>query len=697
MFSKRPWPIHPHWLLLAALPIGLLTLNDSWAFTPPGIDSWIYYGYFYHLSDFLKAYPDTYFGSRLAWILPGYLLHQTLPPLAANYALRIGLYWVTLGAFYGTTMRLWGRKPALLGSLLMGSYLPFMAALGWNYIDGAGIAYTTLTLYCLTYAAQEKNAWMAWLGAGMTFGLALHTNLFLAVLAPPLALYSLGLNALAARYSWLKIICFVALGALLVTVFLGLLTYAINGNLWFFMPSVRYSQASAEEAAGNLVVADGWEWLLEARHLILYGVALLGAVIAVFKRGHDLLVQLTWVSAALIFIVLQWRDAPALLLPPYATYLLPLAFWGVTGQLFAPLKAVSNRTLAIILSLWGGGVALALISPDLRNLLAFEQPVKSILAPLLVLWICYSASFLKPTWALPLLGLALTFVGLRTLAWQPVSNPVTRFEGQDRDLQLAIAESLQQLDSISATPHFWFSNQPPQTYEWFYSLASAYIPPYTFVSPAFPGIYPQTSLGQGERWVVLAPGDELTAEAILTLQNRRIQPRIVAQIPIQQGQVAYQMTVLELGPCGSEPTDWEALALPSIPDSALIFYPASDLEAQRADLTIQFDCLVDEDEKSQHALLFKALAISLPESEINRATGHLAGLGDWRASKAPADLLQNGVEYILVSSQWLAGLSQADYDRLYDRQQYELVLSWELRRAETQYYLFRALATSAQP
>lgn len=689
---------HPHWLVLGLLPLLLLALNRTWAFTPPGIDSWIYYGYFFNMPDFLQAYPDTYFGSRLSWILPGYLTHQIFPPLAANYALHLGLYWITISAFYATLQRLHGRKAALMGSILMGCYMPFLGAMGWNYMDGAGVGYTILTLCCLTYAATSQQRGAYWLlGAGIAYGLAIHTNLFLLVIAPPLALYHLWLNAHQARHAWLKIIGWAALGVFAITLLFCLVTYAINGHFWFFMPSIQYSLDSAAQSEGNLVTANGYNWVTEARHLIVMGIAFVGAIYCLIRawwhkrlaeNPSHVAIQLLMGCAGAIFILLQWRDAPSLLLPPYASYLLPFVFLALADQLLPAIETWSDRLFRANLLGMLCLLCLPMVWDRGRDWLGYANIDRQVWLPLALLAVAWIVVWLRPK-TLPLLGIAIALVGVRTLAWQPVSNPITIFEGNDPDLQLAVAESIHTINTIDRTPHFWFAAKPNPFFESFYSLTSAYVPPYAFVSPVFPGIYPEVSLATGQHWVLLSQHGELTAEAQLTLHNRRIQSHIVKEIPIEHGEVRYVVTVLELGTCYQVPDSLDSLPI----STEIFFYPASDLEAQRADLPIQYDCLVDEDEQAQHQQLFSAFDLAQSEAQLTLTSTQQTALTQWRVTKSPHDLLASGLDYILVSGQWLAQLSQAEYELLHDASRYELVMAWELRRVETQYYLYRALAT----
>ena len=130
-------------LTLLALPWLLVLINPSWLLTAPGnIDPWIYFGFFGNFPDYLRVFGDTYYASRLAWIVPGTLVHEMMPPLAARYVLHVGVFYVALFAIHFTLRRTAGPRAALFASILIGCDTYFLRAVGWDYVDGAGIATT---------------------------------------------------------------------------------------------------------------------------------------------------------------------------------------------------------------------------------------------------------------------------------------------------------------------------------------------------------------------------------------------------------------------------------------------------------------------------------------------------------------------------------------------------------------------------
>src|SRR5947208_8619597 len=114
-------------------------------FVTPGmnelIDPWIYTGFFLSLPSYMQRFPDTYYGSRLSAILPGFVAQSTFAPLLANYVLHLTLFCVLLLATYGFVRLGSNRATALLAAFVMAWNPVILSAVSWDYVDGFGIAF----------------------------------------------------------------------------------------------------------------------------------------------------------------------------------------------------------------------------------------------------------------------------------------------------------------------------------------------------------------------------------------------------------------------------------------------------------------------------------------------------------------------------------------------------------------------------
>src|SRR5437879_9227254 len=177
------------------MPLLLLYVDKSWLFSSFGyIDSWIYSGYFIDLPKHMHSFPGTYYGTRLSWLLPGFLAYHIFPPLVALHLLHILFYELSVLSLYLVLKHTVNQSAASLTAILMGGYAFFLWAIGWAYVDGTGITYFLLTMLVLTYAATSSRFDLWLVVAGICFACLIHSQLFLGVLTPVFILYYVVVN-----------------------------------------------------------------------------------------------------------------------------------------------------------------------------------------------------------------------------------------------------------------------------------------------------------------------------------------------------------------------------------------------------------------------------------------------------------------------------------------------------------------------
>jgi len=276
--------LSPAILTVLAIPVIQLCFSPAWMYTVDGIDEWIYHGYFLHLKHHIVSFGAGYYGGRLPWILPGFAAHALFGPLTANFVLRLFVYWIAILSVYFLIRRTYGRRCAAICCLLLAGCADFLCAAGWDYVDGAGIAYGLLCVEELTAAAMAQSrkagAWRA-MFAGMAFAAALHTQLFLAILAPVLAAVFLARTGKRGL-----ILALPALGGFAaLTGAFGLVDVALRGPFLFFANSLSFGT--------HVIKADPyyrspWEWAASAWWLVVpfaVGLASLAFLVRMAARG----------------------------------------------------------------------------------------------------------------------------------------------------------------------------------------------------------------------------------------------------------------------------------------------------------------------------------------------------------------------------------------------------------------------------
>ncbi len=336
---------------LALLPLVLLALDSNWIYSGPHRDAWIYFGYFQNAIFYLRHFQDLYYSSRLAVILPGFVVYHLLPPVVANFVLHLALYWAAVLSFYYVTKELFGARVALLAGLALGCHPYFLQAIGWNHPDAFGITYFLLALLFLTQASISPAWRFLLLAAGAMATAILSSNLFYGIYLPLLAGHFLVLNRQRGRIPLLPAVACVASGAVGMLLLFGSLTWMLGGEFFYFRSSLKFVSGSI--GTPNIFRDPTYSWLLLAVWLVFPAVVLFGAAIllgrsrtrASLRQDRLLLwsqIQFLILLAAMLFFQV-FGDTAVLEHFYYASLLIPSAFLAFAGQLRQLMDGLPDR------------------------------------------------------------------------------------------------------------------------------------------------------------------------------------------------------------------------------------------------------------------------------------------------------------------------------------------------------------------
>jgi 4-amino-4-deoxy-L-arabinose transferase-like glycosyltransferase len=355
-------------LLLLALPLLLVLINNNWIFNPPSDfpDSWFYLTNFRHFFDFAPNYPSNihYFTERLTWNLLGYAFYHVFTPLVANYLLHLLVAYTAIFSLYGILLRLFGRQTALLVSLILSAYPWFLRSVGWDYLDGFGIAQVLLMLYLLIWAAQAKQKQARWIlaAAGAVFASVLIANLFWVGFVPSFVIVYYVANTKNRRHRPLfSTLCFL-LGFTALVVVLALFYNIVTRHYVFIANSVAFTVRLSNAAAQNNANLRKYYGLMPPFWLVL---PLLVGVLSIFallrkSSQNNWQLRLSVVSYVLAFgflIFYHFYSQIYLNVYLYASYLIPSVFICL-GAVAAP----TLQKLSIRQSHWIGAIAIALLA-----------------------------------------------------------------------------------------------------------------------------------------------------------------------------------------------------------------------------------------------------------------------------------------------------------------------------------------------
>jgi hypothetical protein len=343
------------------LPSIVLWRQDNTLFTGYGyLDPWFYTGFFRNLVEFKRnLFPGTYYGSRLAWILPGAAVHALFPPLAANCILHLGVHTVATVSLFLTLKWMAGARRAFLCAMLFSVNPWLWSATGWDGVDGACVAYCLLTMALLTWAALQPGRRWALVAAGMALACLVYVNLYWVTLAWLLPAGYLALvwawRRTPPRRAFLALVVWFGAGCTLVTVALGAVNWFLDGHFFFYAPSVL---EALQIRGDHLAWFDGpWmrgapaPWLLFSSAAFIAAVAVLAARWRSWTAPADLAPVL---FSAQFLLALGWMaytqltGNPVLGIYYYASFLLPFTFLSLGAWFWPSVDSLSTRAWVLL-------------------------------------------------------------------------------------------------------------------------------------------------------------------------------------------------------------------------------------------------------------------------------------------------------------------------------------------------------------
>jgi hypothetical protein len=356
-------PIRVDWeiFVLLVLPLVLLLVNNEWIFTNAFagyIDSWMYLGYFVDFVKHLQTYRLGYYGTRLSWIIPGYLIYETFPPMVANYVLHLLVYYLSTISLYFLLKLTLDRRVGLLCAILMGFYAPFLQAVGWDYPDGIGIGYFLLALLMLTYAAKFAR-WQLFLGlAGASYAALVYSNLYWVPFFPPLVIHYLVLNRQHRKNPVFKSALFFVVGILALTVALGIFNYTHDKQFLFFMPTIRYLMSIRFNRSAHYYDAS-FDWVFTRAWIYPIGLVSFASLIFLIFNWRQrseasdrirLLYQFNLLLFVLIMIFWESRGWPAIQYFYYASSVIPCLFLAIAAQIYPLTKRLNSWQFFVVVA-----------------------------------------------------------------------------------------------------------------------------------------------------------------------------------------------------------------------------------------------------------------------------------------------------------------------------------------------------------
>jgi hypothetical protein len=564
-------------LAIVAYPLLLILVNDSWVFGDPlsvTIDDHIYTGYFFNLQQYMNVFAGAYYGTRLPWILFGYVVHALAPPELAHYVLRLALCYGAAFSLFSIIRLLFADNfAALISTFLMITHTGFLSAIGWDYVDGPGIVLILAGTALLTWATRSRHWRLALLCAGAAQAGMVSTHLVLAMLVPVQLAWYVALDRRSLRNSIPASLIFLSLGALGMMAALGGVSRALSGPFFFLTPQVSTAVAVGQNPAE-------WKphdnsWIRHATWLVLPGVASMAGLIAgvdmmlarIRRRSissqdaYAILSILQLLIVAGVFVVLEMAGFWLLYYPYYASFLLPFAYIAIGAILARAMTSVPAPRAWTILA-GAGACLLASFAPAAARVLGAWASGSDLFSAVGVLAVV-AAVFLASsslTGSVPIIAsavLALAILNISVADARSFSFPPDARRHAAALTVFDAIRAVQPYDRDGAL-RFWYNWRAPLGGV-FTAISSAYLWRWSLVSNEFPGlgIYPgdgaRSVVTPGERIVILTAQGGWRALADKTLRSFGLRIAPVGRTRIQRGVIVFDLVFAEAQPIDEAP------------------------------------------------------------------------------------------------------------------------------------------------
>ena len=414
-------PYAYHWVVILTTPFLQLAINPNLFITPhtnASIDTWVYTGFFLSLPEHLQRWGQTYYATRLSWLLPGFAAHNLFSPVVAAYVLHLTFFYILLFAVYSMVTAGANRSTAFVITLLVAWNPELLSAMSWDYVDGAVITYFTLALLCLEKASSRSTPGWSWeAGAGAALACMACANLVAVTLWPICWLFFF-LRVGAGRWRHaLATLAVASFGAGAMFVVFAVANRLLGGQWLFLLPSVTY--------AGTMMWlpspwdVEGVAWLKDAPFLVLPAVAAFGALFSLssgaYARGSfGRAMQLTFLVAVSWWVVHSALWTHSIHVSYYTSYLVPLGLLVLALQPLSPLAGSTTPrprpTVALELAALGALIAAHLLAfrhgdytwtaaaNVMASALPNAYPFNAIMAFAVCVLAIVSLGFIRATW-----------------------------------------------------------------------------------------------------------------------------------------------------------------------------------------------------------------------------------------------------------------------------------------------------------
>ena len=433
----------------------------------------------------------------------------------------------------------------------MASYPYFWSAIGWDYVDGAGIAYYLLTMALVYNAARQPRRYVLLIAAGAAYAGVIYSNLVWLAFSPSFfGLYLWSLTETGARRIWKAIFRFFlwfGLGWAAVSAALGAANQMLEGNFWFYAPSLGFARSMA--GVKNPWKAANYAWLVDGYWLIFPALGCLAALIVCairFWKGVRgdlrLFFALNMFYCAGVLIYMEARGNPVLQYMYYASYLIPSAVLVLGPLLFQSVSALRESSFRLLV---GAALGSLLCIWAFSNHPVIAAVARAHVKGLLVAGIGIAVAGIILARFSPAVLLGLTGFAVIGMC----SRLSSGFPQGGAEAYQRIAAGMEAIEQAREDQpvKFWFNSNDDYLQE-FNSLNSCYLWATTRINFQFPFLEKTAAFDDGTFIVVPSSKPDVSAEIAATFSERSSVATLLGKTRIESGGRGYWLHFLRIGP-----------------------------------------------------------------------------------------------------------------------------------------------------
>ena len=271
-------------LLVLLVPNVVLLAGNVQLFPPIGwVDPGIYTGYFWDLPGRIARFGANYFSMRLPFTLVGYIINSVLAPVLAAKLVALAFNTIAIFSIFQLISRRMSVAVGVATAWAITLNPIWIATISRTYVDGPAMAYAFAALALILTARPENNNRIR-LGFGGALGAA-------SIYTHPIMILPLGvivaIDALMRRQnmkSFFQELTWIACGAVLLTIFLGLASLLLGGKFLFILSDPWAFTRTFKGFGGNYRYALS-SWVPGAFRLLPVSALLLFSLVLVPLRA----------------------------------------------------------------------------------------------------------------------------------------------------------------------------------------------------------------------------------------------------------------------------------------------------------------------------------------------------------------------------------------------------------------------------